>query len=306
MKNPRNRLQHLWLSLHKSRTRFRVIGVLAVAAAALSSSGCESLRGVVDGMHKPEVRVASTELEALSFSGLTLRFDVEIENPNPIGISLAGFDYELQIEGNSFVSGEVDERIAVEARGSSIVPLPVELAFENIVNAFSQLEGQEEAAYQLSSGFSFDLPMLGRVRIPVQKAGTFPILRRPRLEVVSLRLNQISLSGADLSLDLELSNRNDFKVFIQALDYRFRVDGRDWVSGMRQERVRLSEYGSARMTIPIELDFAAVGRSVYQLLLGGESLMYSLEATLDVGTSLRALEKACLPFALNGQLRIQR
>ena len=148
MNNPRNRLQHLWLSLCKRPAR---IGLLAAAAAALLASGCESLRGVVDVMHKPEVRVASAELEALSFSSLTLRFDVEIENPNPIGISLAGFDYELQIEGNSFVGGEVDERIAVEARKRSIVPLPVELAFEDIVDTFSQLEDQEEAASTLGA-----------------------------------------------------------------------------------------------------------------------------------------------------------
>jgi LEA14-like dessication related protein len=292
--------------MNKNRFWIVTIAVIAIAAAALLAVGCESLRDAVDVMRKPQVRIAATELEALSFSGLTLRFDVEIENPNPIGIGLSGFDYELQIEGNRFVSGEVAEKVTIAARDRSIVPLPVELDFEEIAQTIAALEGKEEAAYRLSSGFAFDLPVLGRVRVPVETDGTFPILRPPRLQVVSLRLNEISLSGASLALDLELINRNSFKIFVESLEYRFQVDGRDWASGMHQQRVRILENDSAGLTIPINLDFGALGRGVYQIILGGERLQYALKVNMDVGTSLRELKAVSLPFALTGQLGIQR
>lgn len=290
--------------MEKNMNRLHLLILMAVSVLLLS--GCESLRDAVDAIHKPEVRIDAVELEALSFSGLTLRFDVEIRNPNPIGISLSGFDYELQIEGTPFVSGEVDEKVAIAARGRSIVPLPVELGFEELVRTIRELEDREEAAYQLTSGFSFDLPVLGRVRIPVSKKGSVPILRFPGLQVRGLRLNTISVSGASLDLELEMRNRNNFKIFIESLEYRFRVDGRDWASGMRRKKVRLGENDIAELTIPIELDFTAVGRSVYQMILGADALQYTLEGNVDVGTSLRALKKASLPFALAGQLRIQR
>jgi LEA14-like dessication related protein len=287
-------------------SRFSILAAVGIAAAVLLAGGCESLRDAVEVMRKPEVRIAATEIEALSFIGLTLRFDVEIENPNPIGIGLAGFDYELQIEGNSFVNGQVQERFAIAARERSIIPIPVELGFEEIAQTFAELAGKEEAAYQLSSGFSFDLPVLGRVRVPVRTDGSFPILRPPRLQVVNLRLNEISLSGASLTLDLELINRNSFKVFVESLEYRFQVDGRDWASGMRRERVRISENDSTRLTIPVDLDFGALGRGVYQMILAGGSLQYAFKANVDVGTSLRELKETSLPFELTGQLRIQR
>lgn len=283
-----------------------MIPVILMAASVLLLSGCESLRDVVEAIHKPEVRIDSTELEALSFSGLNLRFDVEIRNPNPIGISLAGFDYELQIEGTPFISAEVEEKVTIAARDRYIIPLPVELGFEELVRTIRELEDREEAAYQLTSGFSFDLPVLGRVRIPVSTEGSIPILRFPELQVRSLRLNAISLAGASLDLELEIRNRNNFKIFIESLEYRFRVDGRDWASGMRQERVRLGENDAAVLTIPVELDFAAVGRSVYQMILGADTLQYTLEANVDMGTSLRVLKKATLPFEVAGQLRIKR
>jgi LEA14-like dessication related protein len=287
----------------------RRIALGGAAVFVLFTGGCETLREAVDVMRKPEVRIAATEVQALSFSGLTLLFDVEVENPNPIGIQLSGIDYELQIEGNPFVSGEVQDKVAITARDGSIIPLPVELGFEEIVQTIGALapgEGKEEAAYQLTSGFSFDLPVLGRVRVPVQAEGTFPILRVPRLEIRQLSLEEISLSGASLELDFELINRNSFKIFVESLEYRFQVDGRDWASGMRRERVRIPEKGSTRLTIPVELDFQALGRGLYQMILGGERFRYTFEANVDVGTSLRTLKEASLPFKLAGQLQVQR
>ena len=291
------------------KKRFPILAVIGVALALLFAVSCESLRDAVEVMRKPEVRIAGTELEALSFSGLTLRFDVEIKNPNPIGIGLSGFDYELQIEDNPFVSGQVQDKVTISARDRSIIPLPVELGFEEIaqtIDALAPRAGKEQAAYRLSSGFSFDLPVLGRIRIPVETEGSFPILRAPRLQVNRLRLNEISLSGASLSLDLQLINRNSFKVFVESLEYRFQVNEQDWASGMRQERVRIPENDSAELTIPIDLDFGSLGRGVYQLILGGQRLKYVLEANVEVGTSLRGLKEASLPFELSGQLSVGR
>jgi LEA14-like dessication related protein len=295
--------------MNKRRISISTAVLIGVAAIVLLAVGCESLRDAVDVMRKPEVRIAGSELEALSFSGLTLRFDVEIKNPNPIGIGLSGFDYELQIEDNPFVSGQVQDKVTISARDRSIIPLPVELGFEEIaqtIDALAPGAGKEEAAYRLSSGFSFDLPILGKIRIPVETEGSFPILRMPGLQVVGLRLNEISLSGARLVLDLELINRNSFKVFVESLEYRFQVDGQDWASGMRQERVRIPENDSIELTIPIDLDFGALGRGVYQLILGGERLQYVLEANVEAGTSLRGLKEASLPFELSGQLSVGR
>jgi LEA14-like dessication related protein len=301
MKTDRNRRR-----IRRGAMRRALIFLLSAGAAALLAGSCDSLREVVEAIQRPEVSVDGVELEALSFSGVTLRFDIEIRNPNPIGISLSGYDYDLEIEGSSFVSGEVDQKVSVEARGRSIVPLPVELAFDEIGEAIESLQGKDEGNYRLSSGFSFDLPVLGRVRIPVHSEGSFPILRPPALRVVDLELKEIALSGASLTLELEMSNRNNFKVVIESLEYRFRVNERDWASGMRQERVRLSENGSTRLTIPIELDFAAMGASVYQAIVGGQQLQYALEARVEVSTSMRALKKAVLPFDLAGRVRIRR
>jgi LEA14-like dessication related protein len=288
------------------RKGLAAVAVTALAVVAVLVSSCESLRDAVDGMRKPEVRVAGTELRDLSFSGVTLLFDVEIHNPNPIGIGLAGLDYELEIEDIPFVRGQVQETLSIAARDRSRIPLSVELGFAELLQTFDALEGREEAGFRLSSGLLFNVPVLGRIRVPLESDGVVPVPRPPRLKVLGLRLKQITLAGASLDLELEISNPNGFRVFVESVEYRFQVDDRDWASGMRQERVRVPDNGSAGLTIPVDLDFGALGRGVYQLILGGEPLRYSLEAAVQVGTSLRTLTQASLPFQTSGQLEIRR
>ncbi len=280
--------------------------VLMMLAAIGLLGGCKSVQDLTEAIRRPGVRITGTELEALSFTGARLRFDVEIENPNPIAIELSGFDYELQIEEEPLVMGEVDQRVRLAARGSSTVPFPVEVAFEELLQSVRELAEREEADYRLAAGFSFDLPVLGRIRVPVSTSGSVPIVRRPVLKVSALRLEAITPAGAQLMLELELQNPNRFAVFLESLDYRLRVGGRDWVAGMRQEAARVPENGKTRLVIPIDLDFAAVGGSVYQMIVGGDSLRYELQATVVAGTSLAVLKRATLPFQLSGELRIQR
>jgi LEA14-like dessication related protein len=279
--------------------------VLMMLAAVALLGGCKSVQDLTEAIRKPDLRIAGVDLEALSFTGARLRFDVEIANPNPIGIELSGFDYELQIEDEPFVMGEVDQKVRLAARGRSTVPFPVEIVFEELLKSVREVAEQEEADYRLEAGFFFDLPVLGRIRVPVSTSGSVPVVRRPGLKVAALRLEAITPAGAQLMLELELQNPNRFAVFLESLNYRLRVGGRDWVTGMRQEAARVPKNGKTRLAIPINLDFAALGGSVYQMIVGGESLRYELQATVVAGTSLAVLKRATLPFQLSGELRIQ-
>ena len=280
--------------------------VLAAAAAGALVAGCASLGELSRGIQKPQARIVGTAIETLSFEGAALRFDVEITNPNPVGIELAGFDYELVIEGEPFVSGKVDRRVGVAARGRSVVPVPVELTFQRVFDSVTRVAAQDEFAYALATGFSFDLPVLGRVRVPVSTAGTLPVVRAPRLRVSSLRVQSLSLSGASLVLAVEVENRNGFGLSLEGLDYAFAGNGQPWAAGSAARPLGLGPHALGRIDLSFQISFAALGRSAYQLLLGGGPLRYELQADLELGTSLPVLPKASLPLRLQGEVQVVR
>jgi LEA14-like dessication related protein len=283
-----------------------VLSALGVAVSAGLLAGCASLGGLAGGIRKPQARIVKTEIEALSFEGASLRFDVEITNPNPVGIQLSGFDYELSVEGTPLFSGRVDRSLGVAARGRSVVPVPVELAFRQVLDTDSTVAAQDEFAYGLVTGFSFELPVLGRVRVPVATAGTLPVVRAPGLKVTALRVQSLSLSGASLLLELEVENRNGFGLALQGLEYSFSVNGQPWASGAASRALSLEAHARDRTELAFQLSFAALGRSAYQLLVGGGSLRYDLQGALELATTLPLLPRARFPLDLQGDVRVSR
>jgi LEA14-like dessication related protein len=275
-------------------------------AAAFLVAGCGSLADIARGLRKPQARVLRVEIEDLTFEAAALRADVEITNPNPVGIELAGYDYELAVEGRPLLAGAVEQKTALVAGGQSVIVVPVAVSFANLFSAVETAAGQEELAYRLSAGLSFDLPVLGRVRVPVATEGRLPVVRPPAVRVVSLRVPTLTLSGATLVLGLELENRNGFGLEVEGLQYSFSANGQAWASGSLMRPLAVGPRGSARLELEMRLGFASLGRSVYQLLASGGPIGYELEGALDIGTSLDLLPRASLPLELSGEIRLMR
>ena len=76
---------------------------LIVAVMVVGLTGCETVEKLAGGIRKPRVKVVGAEVTGLSFEAISLQFDVEVDNPNPIGIEMAGFDYELLMDGSTFI-----------------------------------------------------------------------------------------------------------------------------------------------------------------------------------------------------------
>jgi LEA14-like dessication related protein len=278
----------------------------AAAAVVLMLTGCSSLGPLAAVIRPPAVRVAAVEITGASFEGLTLRFDLEVTNPNGVGIQLAGLDYDLQIDGSSFLKGETDQPLAIAPRGRSTLPLPLQLRFDELLRSLGSLADREESSYRLEAGLSFQLPVLGRVRVPVRREGTVPVIRLPRIAVQSLRLRNLSLQRASLTLGLQIENPNGFLLSLEALEYRFRVAGQDWASGATRGGLRIADRATGLLELPLELDFAAVGQSVYRVLVGSAPLRYGFSGAVSFATSLPLLPAATLPVNLEGEIRLLR
>ena len=280
-------------------------GVLSMVTLALLfvTAGCATLSEIVE---RPTARVVSGEITSLSFDRAELTFDVEVANPNPVGMRLAGIDYELFFDESSFLRGATEEEIEIAANGTSTVRIPVGVGYTELIESVRSLSDRRETAYRLAAGVSVDVPALGRVRLPVERSGTIPVVRPPRVRVRELSLEGLSLSGADLRLRLGVTNPNAFGLSLQTLDYALRINGELWGSARISEAAELSEGGEREITLPITLDFGAMGRSVRDLILGRANVAYNLSGTLEVGTTLEMLDTADLPLSLDGEIGISR
>lgn len=154
-----------------------VLPIVSLMLFVLLQTGCQATKQILNSMNvkEPGVSVANVAIDKVSLSGINFNFDIKIDNPNNVGVNLSGFDYDFLINNHSFAKGDQEKPIKIEPKGNSIVQIPLTVGYMDLFSVFSSLKKQSQANYQLSTGFKFDLPVLGKVRVPAEKTGNFSL-----------------------------------------------------------------------------------------------------------------------------------
>ena len=274
----------------------------------LTLPSCQYLSNVIRQLNirKPVVRVTNARVAGIGFDQITLNFAVGVENPNTIGLTLDGFDYELMINGESFLQGKREEIIQLKAGENSQFDFPLTLKFAEIVKTFNTLTSGDSSRYEIYLGLLFDIPVLGKTRIPVNHSGYFPLVKFPRVSVSGLKLEKLSITGAFMVLQVKVENPNDFQLSFENLDYRLRVNGNEWVSGSAANTMSVDGKGNNILNIPVNLDFLSLGSQIYSLIRSGDRLNYEFSGASNIKGTGPLSDNETVPFNLSGTINLSR
>ena len=75
---------------------------------------CTTLKKIVD-IKKPDASVDEVSVTSLSFESIGLLFNIGINNPNQLSIKLSGFDYNLFLNDQNFLTGQQNEEIFIKS-----------------------------------------------------------------------------------------------------------------------------------------------------------------------------------------------
>jgi LEA14-like dessication related protein len=282
--------------------------ILVVIMISLNLYHCSDVLKIINqsGIQKPVVKVTNTRLSGLSFDQADLLFDIEINNPNAVGVSLAGFDYDLLLNKQSFLKGDQKKTMEIKAQGKATIQLPITLNFMNMYKTYQSLKNEDEVGYTLKTGFSFDLPVLGPVRVPVSTSGQVPMVKLPAISLKSIKLDRLTFTGADFDLAIGVENPNSWGIIINALKYGLKINGSDWLSGQTKDKINLTSKGNETLHLPFSISFLKLGTSVYNVVANGQGLNYRLTGQGDLSSSLEMLGDFKLPFDLSGQVDLSK
>ena len=273
------------------------LGVLSACATLGSLAGQA-------GVQRPGVRFIGARLAGLSFDKVDLLFDLEIRNPNSLGVTMAGFRYDLAVNESPFLEGKEEKEVAIAAQGASTIQIPLTLSFDHLYQVFKSLRQKDNAAYSLQCGFLFDLPVLGAVEIPASKSGDFPLPKFPAVRVEGLHIENLSPLAADLTLKLQLDNSNAFSMILEGMQYQFEINDQMWAAGETGERISIAEKDKGLLEIPISLNFLQIGQSIYGILAEGKPLDYQFQGDLDINATTSLIGRTHLPFDQSGQIKL--
>jgi LEA14-like dessication related protein len=288
------------------RPRFVPVFLAPLSAAALTLFlSCSALDSVMkDAVQKPRVSFTSAELTGLTFADADLLFVLEIENPNSFGVHMAGFDYDFRIDEASFVSGVSEDRLDIDAGGSSMVELPVNVTYSDLFSSFSSLIDKDESTYQIACGFTFDLPVLGRIRIPVSREGEIPVLRFPKIRYGGLKVTNLTFTRAELELSMHLDNPNALSLNLSSLSYDLEINQSPWVQGGLQHTVEIGEHEEGVIRLPFTLNLIEIGMGAYDILREKKPVEYRVFGDYGFTTSVPLMREAGSNFHISGVTQI--
>lgn len=264
-------------------------------------SSCAALRDLAD-FRQPTANFDKMSIQNISFDGVTLLFDFDINNPNRFGINADQYSYEFFVNDNSFLSGIQTENLRVSRESTSTIQVPVSLNFSEIYNTFSSVAQRDSISYRIATEVQFDIPGIGLRRVPVSTAGVLPVPRMPRIEFGGYNVKNLSLSGAELDIHLRVTNPNRFGISMANAAYALNVNGREWLDTRLGETIRLSGTESDQITIPIRLNASQMGSVLLEMMAGNTSFNYNLTGSADIFADIEGFDDGTtIPFDLDGR-----
>lgn len=279
---------------------------LSLTLAAFGLAACTPMVKQALDNQRPQVSVVDQHITGLDFERVSIAFGLKVDNPNPIGITLEGLDYDLKLDGHSFLTGKQDKQMQIAASGASRIELPLSMTFKEIKEGLSGLKGKDEVPYELTTGLLIKVPLLGTYRYPVVSQGVMPVPQLPAVSLQNLKVQNLSFTGATLALQLLVDNPNNFSVALNTLDYGLKINGKQWASGHSQTLGNIKEKQKSVISLPVTVSLMDLGAGFSNLLKGGEELNYEIVGKLSASTSNKLIGNFDMPLETNGRVKVMQ
>ena len=302
---------------------------------ALLCSGCEIIeKNPYLSALIPKVGFDSLQVNYVDFERIETDFVFAIDNPNPVGIDIEHFSYDLGFSETQWLAGENEDGLLLNPVGESTVALPTEIVFTELYDMIQAIRGADDLPFTLEGDFglrldSDTLVLPGTSQssneatapeqnpgeddsnvlvLPYDAAGAFPALQKPSISFDALNVRELSFSGAVLDLVLDVDNAHASNLTFQRFEYDLKIAGSSLIEGIADNLDAMvhgladgTDAPNRQLIIPIELRSTALIGSLWDVLTSGGRPSVSLDALTDVDTPFGLVE---LAVNENGQVEV--
>jgi len=136
--------------------------------------GCETIDDFL-GNEKPSATIKGLKFEDITLDSATLAFDVELKNPYSSALPLTNLDYGLTSDEKSLLSGSAELQSTIPANSTKTISLPAKINYLDLIRAFKGIRPGSKIPYKANLGLSVDTPVLGSMRLPLDKQGELTV-----------------------------------------------------------------------------------------------------------------------------------
>lgn len=195
----------------------------------------------------------------LSSKGLTLAFHIGMTNQTSAPRSLVRYRYRVTVNQSEFLNMDVElkEPIVAPPGRETLIALPVRISYELLFAAVGRIE--EKAVCNVVGDMFFLTERNRQQRVRFAYTGEFPIFKDPVVEILPLKVSDLTVGGADVVFRPVFRNLNTYELLVERIGFRIAFGGLEALSGIISGDKSIPRGGEKAFAIPFLIDFFEAG-----------------------------------------------
>lgn len=255
----------------------------------------EKIDGAI-GFGKPTADLSEIHIPSINLHKADIVIDLLIKNPNPVPIPLIDISYLVESDGRKLISGLIPDSGTIHAHGEEIVKIPISLIYDDIKSTYADIQPGSIIPYRIKVELIVDVPVFGRITIPLEKTGEIPIPYKPDVDIDKIQFEKFSFEETVATLHLKLENKNDFDLGLNDLDYEVWLSDVSIGSADLAKTANIKKNGITYLDIPITFRPKDFGSALWDMIRG-KGTGYSMKGNINVDTPFGAMK---LPLSKEG------
>lgn len=235
------------------------------------------------GFGKPTANVTGVHIPHINHKKAEIVVDVLVKNPNPLPIPLVDVNYSVESEGRKLVSGLIPDPGTIHAHGSETIKIPVVLIYDDIKSTYKDIRPGSIIPYLIKVELIINVPVLGKITIPLEKTGEIPIPYKPDIDIEKIHFERFSFEETVASIHLKIENKNDFELGLKALDYEVWLCDESIGGAALQKSANIGKCDVAFIDLPVTFRPKDLGSAVWEMIRG-KATGYSMKGNIEVDT----------------------
>jgi LEA14-like dessication related protein len=189
----------------------------------------------------------------------------------------------IESEERKLVSGTIPDAGTIPAHGSETVKIPVSLIYDDIKGTYKEIKPGSIIPYKVKVVLHIDIPVIGRISIPLEKTGEIPVPYKPDVDVGKIKFEQFSFEESTAILHLNLDNKNDFDLGLNGMDYELWLSNVSIASAELKESANIKKQEITTLNLPITFRPKDFGSAMWDMIRG-RGTGYTIKGHIDVNT----------------------
>ncbi|XP_074381205.1 uncharacterized protein LOC141723307 isoform X2 [Apium graveolens] len=248
------------------------------------------------GFGKPTADVTAIHIPKMNLKKADIVVDMLVKNPNPVPIPLVDINYLIESDGRKLLSGLIPDAGTIHAHGSETIKIPVCLIYDDIKKTYGEIHPGNIIPYKVKVDLIMDVPVFGRLTIPLEKSGEIPVPHKPDIDVEKIKFESFSMEKTVASLHLKMDNKNDFDMALNALDYQVWLGDINVGGAELSKSAKIAKCGITYIDLPISFRPKDFGSALWDMIRG-RGTGYTMKGHVEVDTPFGPMK---LPISREG------